>query len=49
VVSVAGWESGEERQEDEEESVRARVWEDSLALAAWEMLGRREGAGQEME
>jgi hypothetical protein len=49
VVAVAGWESVEERQEDEEESARARVWEDSLALAAWEMLERREGVGQEME
>ena len=48
-VAVAGGGSGEERQEDGEESARARVWEDLLALAAWEMLRRREGTGQEME
>jgi hypothetical protein len=34
---------------DEEERARARVWEDSGAVAAREMLGRREGVGQEME
>lgn len=45
-AAVAGEGSGEERQEDEEESARARVWEDLLALAAWEMLRRM---GQEME